>query len=57
MELEQDSNLDKSKDRIGELMDESCTHPHQGGLTLREAVRTQFLNEDVEDQESGDSNT
>jgi len=38
-------------------MDESCSSLLRGELTLREAVRKRFLNEDVEAQESGDSGT
>ena len=57
MEQEQDSNLDQSKARLGELMDESCANPHHGEPTLREAMQKQFLDEDVEDQEGGDSDT
>ncbi|MDE2825913.1 MAG: hypothetical protein OXL40_01215 [Bacteroidota bacterium] len=38
-------------------MDESCANPDHGELTLHKAERKQFLNEDVRDQESGDSDT
>ena len=36
-------------------MYESCANPQHGKPTLREAKRKQFLNEDVRDQENGDS--
>ncbi|MDE2770098.1 MAG: hypothetical protein OXI44_02815 [Bacteroidota bacterium] len=38
-------------------MYESYANAHKGEITLREAERKQFLNEDVRDQESGDSDT
>ncbi|MXZ17713.1 MAG: hypothetical protein F4Y81_05710 [Rhodothermaceae bacterium] len=46
------SELEARLDRLDRMMDEPCANPRYGGLTLREAVRKQFLNEDAEKQKS-----
>ncbi len=38
--------------KLDQLMEEPCTNPHYGGLTLRQAVRKQYLNEDAGNQKS-----
>ena len=49
------SQLEARLDRLDRMMDEPCANPCYGGLTLREAVRKQFLYEGAEKQKSRNS--